>query len=390
MSDIQTIDQQYSAETYGRSPVVFVKGEGATLTDENGKTYVDFGSGIGVMALGYGNPAWVKAVAEQAAALPHTSNLYYNTQTSRLAAELCRKTGFSRVFLSNSGAEANECMIKVARKWAHDTKGEGDFPIVTLVNGFHGRTVTTVTATGQNAFHKYFYPFTPGFEYAPANDLAALRAVLEKGPCAGVMIEVVQGEGGVKALDADYMKGVQALCREFDTLLLIDEVQTGVGRTGTFFAYEQFGLEPDVVSMAKGIGGGLPIGATLMNAKTAGTLTPGTHGSTFGGNPVACAGARAVLAQIDEKLMADVTRKAARIREFLSGVEGVEDVSGMGLMIGFDVKGKKAADVRAKALELGVAVLTAKTRVRLLPPLTISDEELERGLKALAQAVAEA
>ncbi len=261
------------------------------------------------MSLGYANPEWVKAVSEQAAVLPHTSNLFYNEKTAMLAGRLALRTHFERVFLSNSGAEANECLIKTARKWASDTKGEGEHPFVTLVNSFHGRTLTTVTATGQDTFHKFFGPFTPGFRYVPAGDLAALERQLDAEDCSAVLVEIVQGEGGVRALDADYLKAVEALCHEKNVLFCVDEVQTGNGRTGTWFAYEQFGLSPDLVSTAKGLGNGLPIGATLMGPKTAEVLTPGTHGSTFGGNPVACAGALSVLEQIDDAFLEAVKQK---------------------------------------------------------------------------------
>ena len=388
MKDTKTIDAIYCASTYGRAPVVFERGEGARLWDDRGRSYIDFGSGIGVMSLGYGNRAWVKAVTEQAARLAHTSNLFYNEQTALLAGRLCLRTRFERVFFSNSGAEANECLIKTARKWAEDTKGPGEHPFVTLLNSFHGRTVTTVTATGQDAFHTSFGPFTPGFRYVPANDLEALRAQLEREDCSGFLVEIVQGEGGVRALDADYLKAAEALCREKNVLFCVDEVQTGNGRTGTWFAYEQFGLSPDLVSTAKGLGNGLPIGATLMGEKVSETLTPGSHGSTFGGNPVACAGALSVLAQIDDAFLAEVRAKGKILREALCAMPNVSDVSGLGLMIGFTVKNLKAADVKAKALEAGLVVLTAKDRVRLLPPLAISRAELAEGLQKLALVLA--
>ena len=289
--------------------------------------------------------------------------------------------------MSNSGAEANECLIKTARKWAHDVKGEGEHPIVTLVNSFHGRTVTTVTATGQDTFHTHFGPFTPGFRYVSAGDLDAMKAQLDKESCAAVLVEIVQGEGGVRALDADYLKALQALCHEKDVLFCVDEVQTGNGRTGRWFAFEHFGLEPDLVSTAKGLGNGLPIGATLMNEKTANVLTPGTHGSTFGGNPVACAGALAVLETIDDDFLAEVERKGDLLKKALEAVPGVKDVSGLGLMIGFSVEGQKSADIKAKALKEGLVVLTAKDRVRLLPPLVISDEELLLGVEKLKKVI---
>ena len=326
MKDIKTIDSLYHACTYGRAPVVFERGRGARLWDDKGRDYIDFGSGIGVMSLGYANPEWVKAVSEQAAVLPHTSNLFYNEKTAMLAGRLALRTHFERVFLSNSGAEANECLIKTARKWASDTKGEGEHPFVTLVNSFHGRTLTTVTATGQDTFHKFFGPFTPGFRYVPASDLAALERQLDAEDCSAVLVEIVQGEGGVRALDADYLKAVEALCHEKNVLFCVDEVQTGNGRTGTWFAYEQFGLSPDLVSTAKGLGNGLPIGATLMGSKTAEVLTPGTHGSTFGGNPVTCAGALSVLEQIDDAFLEAVKQKGAWLTAELEKIPGVNDL----------------------------------------------------------------
>ena len=388
MKDTKTIDAIYSANTYSRAPVVFDHGEGARLYDDQGKCYIDFGSGIGVMSLGYNNRGWTKAVTEQATKLAHTSNLFYNEKTALLAGRLCLRTRFERVFFSNSGAEANECLIKTARKWAEDTKGPGEHPFVTLKNSFHGRTVTTVTATGQDTFHKFFGPFTPGFRYVPANDIEALRETLDKEDCSGFLVEIVQGEGGAKALDAEYLREAEALCREKNVLFCVDEVQTGNGRTGTWFAYEHFGLSPDIVSTAKGLGNGLPIGATLMSARVSETLVPGSHGSTFGGNPIACAGALAVLEQIDDAFLADVTAKGERIRAELAAMPNVYDVSGLGMMIGFSVKGKTAAEVKAKALDVGLVVLTAKDRVRLLPPLGITESELTGGLGKLARVLA--
>lgn len=388
MSNVEVLDRVYAANTYGRAPVVFKSSKGVYLVDEDSKEYLDFGSGIGVMSLGYQHPAWIQSVTNQINHLVHTSNLFYNEKTALLTAALAQRTGFDKVFLSNSGAEANECLIKTARKWAHDVKGEGEHPIVTLVNSFHGRTVTTVTATGQDTFHTHFGPFTPGFRYVPAGDLDAMKAQLDKESCAAVLVEIVQGEGGVRALDAEYLKGLQALCHEKDVLFCVDEVQTGNGRTGRWFAFEHFGLEPDLVSTAKGLGNGLPIGATLMNEKTANVLTPGTHGSTFGGNPVACAGALAVLETIDDEFLAEVERKGDLLKKALEAVPGVKDVSGLGLMIGFSVEGQKSADIKAKALKEGLVVLTAKDRVRLLPPLVISDEKLLLGVEKLKKVIA--
>ena len=388
MSNVEVLDRVYAANTYGRAPVVFKSSKGIYLEDEAGKQYLDFGSGIGVMSLGYQHPTWTQYVTEQVKTLVHTSNLFYNEKTALLTAGLAQRTGFDKVFLSNSGAEANECLIKTARKWANDIKGEGEHPIVTLVNSFHGRTVTTVTATGQETFHTHFGPFTPGFRYVKAGDIDAMKAQLDKEDCAAVLVEIVQGEGGVRALDADYLKALEALCHEKNVLFCVDEVQTGNGRTGHWFAFEHFGLKPDLVSTAKGLGNGLPIGATLMNEKTANVLTPGTHGSTFGGNPVACAGALAVLETVDDEFLLEVARKGEVLKTALETLPGVTDVSGLGLMIGFSVEGQKAADIKAKALEEGLVILTAKDRVRLLPPLVITDDELLLGVEKIKKVIA--
>ena len=388
MSNVEVLDRVYAANTYGRAPVVFKSSKGVYLEDEAGKQYLDFGSGIGVMSLGYQHPTWTQYVTEQVKTLVHTSNLFYNEKTALLTAGLAQRTGFDKVFLSNSGAEANECLIKTARKWANDVKGEGEHPIVTLVNSFHGRTVTTVTATGQETFHTHFGPFTPGFRYVKAGDIDAMKAQLDKEDCAAVLVEIVQGEGGVRALDADYLKALESLCHEKNVLFCVDEVQTGNGRTGHWFAFEHFGLKPDLVSTAKGLGNGLPIGATLMNEKTANVLTPGTHGSTFGGNPVACAGALAVLETVDDEFLLEVARKGEVLKTALETLPGVTDVSGLGLMIGFSVEGQKAADIKAKALEEGLVILTAKDRVRLLPPLVITDDELLLGVEKIKKVIA--
>ena len=386
MKDIKTIDSLYHACTYGRAPVVFERGRGARLWDDKGRDYIDFGSGIGVMSLGYANPEWVKAVSEQAAVLPHTSNLFYNEKTAMLAGRLALRTHFERVFLSNSGAEANECLIKTARKWASDTKGEGEHPFVTLVNSFHGRTLTTVTATGQDTFHKFFGPFTPGFRYVPASDLAALERQLDAEDCSAVLVEIVQGEGGVRALDADYLKAVEALCHEKNVLFCVDEVQTGNGRTGRYFAYENFDIKPDIVSTAKGLAGGLPMGAVLFGEKVKDTVTPGSHGSTFGGNPVCAAGAISIVSRIDDEFLKSVREKSEYIKNFLMNIKGVKSVSGMGLMLGVETQ-KDAKQIASECLENGLLVLTAKTKIRLLPALNISYLELDRGLKILKEVI---
>ena len=387
--NIPQLDSTYIANTYARFPVTIARGKGSLVWDADDKVYIDMATGIAVNSFGIADPVWIRAVTEQLCTVQHASNLYYTAPDAQLAQLLCEKTGMKKVFFSNSGAEANECLIKTARKWASDTKGEGEHPFVTLVNSFHGRTLTTVTATGQDTFHKFFGPFTPGFRYVPAGDLAALERQLDAEDCSAVLVEIVQGEGGVRALDADYLKAVEALCHEKNVLFCVDEVQTGNGRTGTWFAYEQFGLSPDLVSTAKGLGNGLPIGATLMGPKTAEVLTPGTHGSTFGGNPVACAGALSVLEQIDDAFLEAVKQKGAWLTAELEKIPGVKDVSGLGLMLGFSVEGCKSADIKAKALDNGLVVLTAKDRVRLLPPLAITEEELSDGLLRLAAAIRE-
>ena len=376
-------DGDYILHTYGRSQVVLAEGKGMTARDADGKEYLDFTSGIGVNSLGYCHPAWVKAVADQAATLQHTSNLYYTAPDGKLAKKICRRTGLDAVFFGNSGAEANEGAIKCARKYSVDTYGESRSKVITLVNSFHGRTLATLTATGQDVFHHDFGPFPGNFAYVPAGDFAALEKAADASACA-VMMELVQGEGGVVALDADYVAKVAAFCKEKDILLIVDEVQTGVGRTGTFLACEQFGLKPDLVTLAKGLGGGLPIGAVLASKKVADTMGPGSHGSTFGGNPVVCAGGCAVLDAMDDAFMLNVNARAAQLREGLASLPHVASVSGMGLMVGIafadDVK---AADVRAACERKGLLVLTAKTRLRLLPPLILSEADVAKALAIL-------
>ena len=370
--------------TYGRYDVALKSAKGVTAYDENGKKYIDVSSGIGVNSLGYCNDGWVEAVSKQAGTIQHMSNYFYCSQASDLAEKLCTLTGLSKVCFGNSGAEANECAIKIARKYSFDKYGEGRNEIVTLNNSFHGRTVTTLAATGQDVFHNYFFPFTEGFKYADADDMDALKAVVSDKTCA-VMLELIQGEGGVNALEQAFVDAVFEKCAAKDVLVIADEVQTGVGRTGTFLAGEQFGHKADVTTLAKGIAGGLPMGACLANEKCAGVLDKGSHGSTFGGNPVCCAGGLAVLNTITaDGFLAEVQRKAKLLREKLEKLDGVESVSGLGLMIGIALKDKKAIDVANAALEKGLLVLTAKTKVRLLPPLTITDEEIEKGVAILA------
>lgn len=376
-------DNEFILHTYGRSQVVLAKGAGMTATDADGKEYLDFTSGIGVNSLGYCHPAWVKAVADQAATLQHTSNLYYTALDGKLAKKLCRRTGLDAVFFGNSGAEANEGAIKCARKYSVDTYGESRSKVITLVNSFHGRTLATLTATGQDVFHHDFGPFPGNFDYVPAGDFDALKQAADENTCA-VMMELVQGEGGVVALDADYVAKVAAFCKERDILVIVDEVQTGVGRTGKFLACEHFDLKPDIVTLAKGLGGGLPIGAVVMNRKVAAHMQPGSHGSTFGGNPVCCAGALAVMETMDDAFMANVNARAAQLRAGLAKLPHVQDVSGLGLMVGIAFDGSiKAADVRAACEKEGLLVLTAKTRLRLLPPLILTAEDVDAALDTL-------
>ena len=372
---ITDIDKQYVANTYARFPIELVEGKGCRAKDAQGHEYIDLGSGIGVNAFGYADEVWQQAVVAQLGTLQHTSNLYYTEPCARLAELLCQRTGMKKVFFGNSGAEANECAIKVARKWAADTKGAEYNVIVTLENSFHVRTLTTLAATGQDHYHKLFQPLTPGFAHVPANDAAALRACLETNKVAGVLVEMIQGEGGVLPLEAEYVQAVEALCREFDCLFMVDEVQPGNGRTGQLYAYMNFGVQPDVFSTAKGLGGGLPIGACVMGERAEGVLSFGDHGSTFGGNPVACAGALSILSRIDDQLLAEVREKGAYLRSRFEGASGVESVSGLGLMVGVKTV-KPAGEVVAACRERGLLLLTAKDKVRLLPPLTISMDEL--------------
>ena len=377
-------DNEYVLHTYNRNPIVLEKGHGLYAEGPEGQKYLDFTSGIGVNSLGYCDLAWAEAVSQQAHKLQHTSNLYYTKVQADFAQKLCQTAGYEKVFFCNSGAEANECAIKLARKYSFDKYGKGRHKILTLVNSFHGRTLCTLSATGQDVFHNYFFPFVEGFDYVTANDIADLEAKLDDTVCA-VMLEYIQGEGGVNALEQAFVDAVFEKCAAKDVLVIADEVQTGVGRTGTFLAGEQFGHKADVTTLAKGIAGGLPMGACLANEKCAGVLGKGSHGSTFGGNPVCCAGGLAVLNTITaDGFLAEVQRKAKLLREKLEKLDGVESVSGLGLMIGIALKDKKAIDVANAALEKGLLVLTAKTKVRLLPPLTITDEEIEKGVAILA------
>lgn len=369
--------------TYGRFPVVLEEGKDNVCRDENGKSYIDFGSGIGTSSLGYCNDAWTEAVCTQAKKLQHTSNLYYTKVQADCAEAICKATGYSKLFYCNSGAESNECAIKLARKYSFDKYGKGRHTIITLVNSFHGRTMCTLSATGQDVFHNYFFPFVEGFRYAEANNIEDLKSKIDDTVCA-VMMEYVQGEGGVNALSQEFVDAVYEMCGEKDILVIADEVQTGVGRTGTLLAGEQFGHKADVTTLAKGIAGGLPMGACLANEKCAEVLDKGSHGSTFGGNPVCCAAAMAVLKTVTaDGFLSEVQAKAKYIREKLSAIKGVKSVSGLGLMIGVELEEKAALDVVNAALEKGLLVLTAKTKVRLLPPLNITYDEIDKGLEIL-------
>ena len=374
--NIKAIDKQYVANTYARFPVQIVSGQGSLVYDETGKEYVDLGSGIGVTAFGVADPVWRAAVTDQLGRVQHMSNLYYTEPCARLAKMLCERTGMKKVFFCNSGAEANECAIKAARKYAAEKKGPDHYTIVTLENSFHGRTLTTLAATGQDHFHQLFQPLTPGFVSVPAGDIEALKAAAIENKAAGVLIECVQGEGGVIALDGDYIRAVADFCAGSDILFMVDEVQTGNGRTGKLYSYMHFGVTPDVVSTAKGLGGGLPLGAALLGEKAEYVLGSGDHGSTFGGNPVCCAGAISVLERLDEAFLAEVARKGQMVRDALTGAPGVASVTGLGLMIGIKPAEKAAGDVVKALVDKGVLCLTAKDKVRLLPALNIPEELL--------------
>ena len=387
MSELKSIDKEYIANTYARFPVELVSGKGSLVYDETGKEYIDMGSGIGVTAFGIADDEWKEAVSGQLGKLQHMSNLYYTEPCARLAKLLCEKAGMKKVFFCNSGAEANEGAIKAARKYAAEKKGPEYFTIVTLENSFHGRTLTTLAATGQAHYHELFQPLTPGFVHAPANDLEAVKNAALQNKAAAVLIECIQGEGGVIPLQKDFVTGLAAFCKAEDILLMVDEVQTGNGRTGELYAYMNFGVQPDVVSTAKGLGGGLPLGAVLFGEKTESTLGAGDHGSTFGGNPVCCAGALSILSRIDDKLLADVKKKSAMAFEALQGAPGVESVSGMGLMIGIKTV-KPASDVVKACMENGVLCLTAKDKVRLLPALNIPEDVLMKAIEVIKGACA--
>ena len=384
---MNTIDKfnEHVMGPYGRYPLVMDAGSNETAVDENGKKYIDFGSGIGTNSLGYCNSEWADAVCEQVRRIQHTSNYYYTKVQADFAEKLTAAAGMEKVFFGNSGAEANECAIKIARKYSFDKYGKGRHNIITLVNSFHGRTVTTLSATGQDVFHNYFFPFTEGFINVAANDIDDLKAKADDTVCA-IMFEHIQGEGGVNALDQSFVDAIYKIAAEKDILTVADEVQTGIGRTGKFLAGDHFGHKPDIVTLAKGIAGGLPMGACLTGKKCAEVLTSGTHGSTFGGNPVCCAGGLKVLDKAaDPAFLEEVTKKGEYFRRKLGEIPEVSGISGIGLMIGISLKTKKAGDVAKAALENGLLVLTAKEKVRLLPPLTITYEEIDEGINILAE-----
>ncbi len=383
MTNVKEIDKKYIAGTYARFPVEIVRGKGSLVYDETGKEYIDMGSGIGVTSFGISDDKWVEAVTKQLGNVQHMSNLYYTSPCAELAKLLCEKTGMSKVFFSNSGAEANECAIKVARKYAAEKKGADCYTIVSLRNSFHGRTLTTLAATGQDHYHELFQPLTPGFCHIDAgDDIYELEALAAHKKIAAVMIECVQGEGGVVPLKKEFVEKLSSYCKQNDILLIVDEVQTGNGRTGKMYAYMNFGIEPDIVTTAKGIGGGLPLGAAILSKKVDSVLGFGDHGSTYGGNPIACAGGVSVVERIDEKLLGEVNEKSQYIFDTLSGCEGIESVSGMGLMIGIKTV-KPAIDIVKKCIDEGVLCLTAKDKVRLLPALNIPMDVLKKAIEII-------
>ena len=379
-------DKEYIANTYGRLPVEFVSGKGSVLRDSEGKEYIDLGSGIAVNIFGIADDEWVSAVTSQLTKLQHTSNYYYTEPQADLAKQICERTNMKKVFFGNSGAEANECAIKTARKYGNKVLGYERPVIITLKNSFHGRTVTTLTATGQDVFHKDFGPFTPGFVYAEANNREELLRLSEENDCCAVMMELIQGEGGVMALDKDYVEYARELCTEKNMLLIIDEVQTGNGRSGCLYSFMNYGIQPDIFTTAKGLGGGLPIGAAVLGEKVKDILTAGDHGSTFGGNPVCAAGALNVFGRIDDELLTSVKEKSEYIISELKDLDGVDGISGMGLMLGIKTK-KDAKAILKECLNRGVLVLTAKDKVRLLPALNIPMAELKKGIEILKEVI---
>ena len=380
--DTQKLDQTYIANTYARFPVTIVKGKGSLVWDDTGKEYIDLSTGIAVDIFGVADEEWMAAVSKQLGTLQHISNLYYTEPCVKLAQMLCEKTGMKKVFFGNSGAEANECAIKAARKWSEEKKGKDYSTIITLKNSFHGRTITTLAATGQDVFHHDFTPLTEGFVYAEPNDLANLEQLIKANKCAAVMMEVVQGEGGVIPLTQEFVKGAAQLAAEQDLLLICDEVQIGNGRSGKLYGYMHYGITPDIVSTAKGLGGGLPLGATLLGEKVQDVLTPGSHGSTFGGNPVCCAGALSILHRLDGPLLQSVQEKSDFIVKALTGAKGVRSVTGLGLMLGVETE-RPVKDVISECMARGVLVISAKNKVRLLPALNIPMAQLEQAVSVL-------
>lgn len=387
MSELKNIDKEYVANTYARFPVALVSGKGSLVYDEEGREYIDMGSGIGVTAFGIADDPWQQAVTEQLGKLQHVSNLYYTEPCALLAKLLCQRTGMKKVFFSNSGAEANECAIKAARKYAAEKKGADHYTVVTLENSFHGRTLTTLAATGQAHYHELFQPLTPGFVHARANDIESVKTMALENKAAAIMMECIQGEGGVLTLEEQFVKDVAAFAAQEDILLIVDEVQTGNGRTGELYAYMNYGIKPDIVSTAKGIGGGLPLGATMLGEKAEFVLGYGDHGSTFGGNPVCCAGALSIMNRIDDALLAQVREKGKYAKAFFEDAPGVESVSGMGLMIGIKPV-KNASEVVKTCMENGVLCLTAKDKIRLLPALNIPMDTFKKALEIIRAACA--
>lgn len=388
MDILQQQDKEYIAGTYARFPLTIEGGKGSVVWDDAGKIYTDLSSGIAVNTFGIADDEWIKAITEQAGKIQHMSNLYYTEPCVKLAQMLCDRTGMKKVFFSNSGAEANECAIKAARKYAAEKHGADCCNIVTLKNSFHGRTITTLAATGQDVFHKDFLPLTEGFIYVEPNDIEKIEKVLFENRCAAVMLEVIQGEGGVMPLDKDYLQSLEKICRERDILLICDEVQIGNGRSGKLYSYMNYGIFPDIVSTAKGLAGGLPLGATLFSEKTKDVLTPGSHGSTFGGNPICCAGAINILSRLDEKTLAGVRKRSEYIFSELSGAPGIKEVTRLGLMIGIKTE-KDASEVINACIKKGVLVIKAKDKVRLLPALNIPMELLEQAVGVIKEVCAD-
>lgn len=386
--DTKQLDKKYIMNTYGRYNVALKSGKGCTAYDEDGKKYLDVSSGIGVNALGYCDEGWVKAVTEQAGTIQHMSNYFYSEQSSKLAEKLCSLTPFTKACFGNSGAEANECAIKIARKYSFDKYGEGRNEIITLRDSFHGRTVTTLSATGQDSFHNFFFPFTEGFKYADA-DIDSVKSLLSDKTCA-ILIECVQGEGGVNIMDKNFVQSLRKLCDERDIVLIVDEVQTGIGRTGKLFCYENFEIVPDLITCAKGLGGGLPIGLCLCTEKLENVFTPSTHGSTFAANPVVCAGANYVISKVaDKSFLDEVNKKGAYLRDKLEKLDGVKSTRGLGLMVGIELEKDNAHDIAVKCVENGLLIITAKNLLRMLPPLNISYEEIDEAVKILDKTIQE-